>query len=96
MAKRKDNAMQNEYIERMVKNLPVLRAAIDITQMQLGEKVGVSRQTIVAIENRKSPLNWTLYLAMVCVFQQYEEPKKFLESFKIFDKGFIKRFQGGE
>lgn len=68
MKKRRDGARQDEFIARMIKNLPVLRASVDLTQEQLGAKLGVSRQTIVAIENGKSPLTWSLYLAMICVF----------------------------
>lgn len=89
MIRRRDGTMQEEYINRMVKNLPVLRTAIDMTQEQLGAKLGVSRQTIVAIENEKSPLTWSLYLAMVCVFQQYEKTQILLDSFKIFFSSFI-------
>lgn len=90
MTHRKEWAMQNEYIDRMTKNLPVLRASIDLTQEQLGAKLGVSRQTIVAIENVKSPLTWSLYLAIVCVFQQYEESQLLLKSFELFDSDFIR------
>lgn len=90
MVKRRDGTMQNEYIERMVKNLPVLRAVVDLTQAQFGEKLGVSRQTIVAIENGKSPLTWSLYLAMVCVFNQYVESKSLLEKLELFSADCIK------
>ena len=89
MKKRRDGAMQDEFISRMIKNLPVLRAAIDLTQEQLGTKLGVSRQTIVAIENGKSPLTWSLYLAMVCVFGLYEESRNLIEKLELFDADFI-------
>lgn len=85
MALRKGGSMQDEYIERMVKNLPVLRAAVGLTQEQLSVKLGVSRQTIVAIENKKSPLSWSLYLAIVCVFQQYEDSEVLLVNLNLFD-----------
>jgi len=82
--------MQNEYIDVLIKNLPVLRAATSMTQAQLAEKIGVSRQTIVSIETRKRPLPWSLYLAIICVFQQYEESEILLKSFKLFDAEFIR------
>lgn len=85
--------MQDEYIERMIKKLPVLRTAINLTQEQLGAKLGVSRQTIVAIENKKSPLTWSLYLAVVLLFQQYEESNILLKSFELFDKAFLQRMR---
>jgi len=81
--------MQDKYIDRMVKNLPVLRAAIGLTQEQLGAKIGVSRQTIVAIENEKSSLSWSLYLAMACVFGQYDETKVLLDKLDLFSAEFV-------
>ena len=81
--------MQDEFISQMVKNLPVLRVAIGLTQEQLGTKLGVSRQTIVAIENQKSPLTWSLYLAMVCVFSQYDETKVLLDKLDLFFTEFV-------
>jgi Predicted transcriptional regulators len=76
--------MQDEYIGRMIKNLPVLRASVGFTQEQLGLKLGVSRQTIVAIENEKSSLTWSMYLAMVCIFEKYEESNELLEKLNLF------------
>lgn len=81
--------MQDEFIARMIKNLPVLRAAVDLTQKQLGAKLGVSRQTIVAIENGKSPLTWSLYLAMVCVFEKYKESKELMEKLDLVSEKYI-------
>jgi len=82
--------MQNRYIDSMVENMPVLRATVKMTQATLANKVGISRQSIVYIETGKRPMTWSLYLAMCCVFEQYEASKKLLESFELFDKDFIK------
>lgn len=90
MVQRKGGTMQEEYIEKMVKNLPVLRAAAGLTQVQLSAKLGVSRQTIVAIENGKTPLTWSSYLAIVCVFTQYEETKELLDKVDLFSSEYIK------
>ena len=83
------NAMKDEYIQKMIKNRPVLRASIGLTQRQLGKKVGVSRQTIVAIENKKHSLSWSLYLSIICVFFQYEETKLLLDNLEVFSDELI-------
>lgn len=44
---------REECINKMVENLPLLRMANSLTQEQLAEKVGVSRQTIIAIEKKR-------------------------------------------
>ena len=90
MDQREVSAMKKDYIELMVKNLPILRTAAGLTQAQLGKKLGMSRQTIVAIENDKRPLPWSLYLAMVLVFIQNDDSKRLLESFELYDSEFIK------
>ncbi len=86
---KRDAAMQTEYISRMIKNLPVLRASIGFTQEQLGAKLGVRRQTIVAIENEKKPLTWSMYLAMVCIFERYKESNDLMEKLDLFGANLI-------
>ena len=80
---------QYECMDKLIKNLPVLRATINMTQAQLAEKVGVSRQTIVAIETRKRLMSLTLYLAIVCVFQNHDDSKKMIGNLSLFDESLI-------
>lgn len=47
---------------KMENEIKVFRARFDLTQEQLAEKVGVTRQTIIAIERNKYP-NMSLLLA---------------------------------
>ena len=93
MERRELMDMQKKYMDIMIKNMPVLRAAMNITQEELAKKVGVSRQTIVSIETRKRPMSWSLYLAMICVFEHHEDSKKLLESLELFDEQFIKEIK---
>lgn len=72
-------------IFKMVDNLPLLRAAISMTQEQLAEQVGVSRQTIIAVEKKKRNLSWTLYLALIAVFITNDKTKELIDSLQIFD-----------
>ena len=82
--------IQEKYVNAMAHNLPILRVATNMTQAELAEKVGVSRQTIVALETKKRPIPWSLYLAFVCVFDQYDSSRKICESFELFDSEFVK------
>lgn len=89
MKRREKIAMQDEHIDILIKNLPVLRVATQMTQAQLADRVGVSRQTIVAIETRKRPMPWTLYLAIMFVFMRCKGSKTLLEKLDLFDDEFI-------
>ena len=91
MKKKETVVMQNEYIDALTKNLHILRTATNMTQVRLANKIGVSRQTIVAIETRKRPMPWSLYLAMVLVFENNEDSHRLLINFKLFDEEFLKQ-----
>jgi len=53
----------------MKNKLRVYRAMHDLTQEQLADQVGVSRQTIVAIENNKYPPSLGLAFKMARLFE---------------------------
>lgn len=59
---------QELLIEHMVNRLPALRKKYKISQTELGEKIGLSRQTISAIERKTTPLTWTTMLAILMFF----------------------------
>lgn len=54
--------------EKLTKELPVLRKMCNLTQKNLGDLVGVSRQTITNIESGKCEMKWTLFLALILLF----------------------------
>lgn len=84
---------QEEYIEKMVKHLPVLRTSIRITQKDLAKKIGVTRQSMMLIETRRRPLQWSTYLALVFVFQQFDDTKMLLDSLEIYDVEILKQLK---
>lgn len=57
-----------QYIEKMTNNLPTLRAKLRLSQAELGELIGVTRQQIVAIENHKRKMSWSIFLSLVLFF----------------------------
>lgn len=44
---------KEKYIERLIEKLPVLRVKIGLSQAELGDIVGLSRQTYSSIETKK-------------------------------------------
>ena len=45
-------------INNLTENLPVFRAKMGLSQAALANLVGISRQTLVAIERRKRKMSW--------------------------------------
>ena len=59
---------EQEKINRMQKNLSVIRNVARWTTERLGEEIGVSRQTITSLEHNRTTMTKTQYLALRAVF----------------------------
>lgn len=78
------NEIQKEkLIVNLTANLPILRAKANFTQAKLAEIIGISRQTLVAIENNKRQMSWSTFLSCLLVFQNNPETKQLLNFYDI-------------
>lgn len=59
-------------------SLPDFRKKYGVTQTELGQYIGVSRQTISSIERGTVPLAWSTFLAMMLFFS-INDPEVFRE-----------------
>ena len=57
----------------MAVNLPALRAKLGLSQDDLADRLGFSRQTISAIENGKREMQWSTFSAMALFFARDKE-----------------------
>jgi DNA-binding XRE family transcriptional regulator len=64
------NEVKNDLIDKLVNNLPTLRTKMNISQSQLAYAIGIGRQTLIAIENRKGKMRWDTFLALILVFSK--------------------------
>lgn len=80
MGKEKDIDNRKALIARLTYDLPVLRARLGISQEELAEKIGMSRQSYNAIEKGKREMSWMTFMALVAVFQNNEETAKMLSN----------------
>lgn len=74
---------KQELIDRMVDNLPALRASCGLSQMQLAERIGMHRQVMVFIETRNRVLKWRVYLAILFVFLQYKQSADLIKNLEL-------------
>lgn len=59
---------KQRIIEEFIEELPKMRKRMGISQTDLGEKVGLSRQTISLAERKQIALTWNNYLAIMMFF----------------------------
>lgn len=69
---------------RLTENLPILRMKLSLSQAQLAELLGVSRQTIVNTESGKRKITWSMFITLVLLFYRNEQTKTILTAFNIY------------
>lgn len=85
------NSMQNsldreKYAALMSQNLQILRLKADLSQEDLANLLGVTRQTISAIETGQRTMSWTAFLALFLLFLNNKETKQLMIALGIYTK----------
>lgn len=62
--------VNNKQIENMQYNLQYFRQYFGITMEELGDMIGVTRQTISSIESGKKKMSKTVCLAILYIFEK--------------------------
>lgn len=76
---------KEELIQTLTGKLPILRAAIGISQGKIAEYIGISRQTYCALEIGKRQMSWNMFLSLFLFFISNLETNNLLK----IKKGFI-------
>lgn len=78
-----NEVQKDKVIENLTLNLPTLRTKANLTQAKLSEMIGISRQTLVAIETEKRKMSWNTFLSCLLVFQKNPETNQLLRIYSI-------------
>lgn len=76
---------RTEVIQIMTAALPVLRASIGISQGEIADFIGISRQTYCALEQGKRAMGWNIFLSLFLFFISNNETNNLMKT----KKGFI-------
>ena len=74
-----DEVYKEELINILTSKLKMLRAEIGISQKELATRLGVSRQTYGAIENKEQKMTWSNFLALLLLFRSNEKAVKVID-----------------
>ena len=64
--------------------LQELRKQKGMTQEELADRLNISRHTVIGIESKNRVMPWTTFLAIVFLFERFEETKLLLHVLKIY------------
>ena len=79
----KNKELLGRCIEILTKELPVLRKMTGLTQKDLANILGVSRQTITNIESGAGRMKWSLFLAIMFIFDLDYNTSEYLKTIDI-------------
>ena len=72
------DAKKTLCIIQLTNDLPILRARLGLSQEEIAECVGMSRQTYNALENKTRNMSWSTCMALIAFFASNEPTKKML------------------
>lgn len=67
-------------IVQLTNELPVLRARLELSQQEIANRIGISRQTYNAIECQRRPMTWNTCVSLITLFAGHSQTKKMLRS----------------
>ena len=76
--------LKSTYINRMSDNLTLLRTSINLTQERLAELIGLSRFTLIAIENKQRKMTWNTFLSFMLIFKENEKSRMLMIALEIY------------
>jgi DNA-binding XRE family transcriptional regulator len=83
---------KRELCKLMASNLSVLREKAKIKQDELADRLGISRQTISAIENDKREMQWSTFSVLLMFFANDDETRRIMVAMEIINEAVEKIF----
>lgn len=77
-------AEKNEFIEKLSNELIFLRTKAGVSQEDLAEIIGVSRQTYGSFERKTRTMTWNTYLSLILFFDNNHKTHNLLRSTGVF------------
>lgn len=87
---------KEQFISTLTPNLTTLRTRAGISQEELANLLGISRQTYSAIERRKQKMSWSTYLSLVLFFDHNQNTHKMMRMMSLFPMELITCFNDGQ
>lgn len=86
---------KDSFIAALTPNLTVLRTKAEVSQEELANLIGISRQTYSSVERKVRRMAWSTYLSLVLFFDHNQKTHKMIRQLSIFPQELIIRFNDG-
>lgn len=87
---------KDKFIDALTPELALLRAKAEISQEEIANLVGISRQTYGSIERKVRKMSWNTYLSLILFYDYNKKTHKMIRNISAFPHELIKRFNDGE
>ena len=87
-------AEKDALVGKLIEELPVLRTKMGISQDELANMVGITRQTYSQLETKKRKMSGSIFLSLILIFDYCEQTHKFIHSMGLFTKKLTKKSGG--
>ncbi|MBQ9082407.1 MAG: helix-turn-helix domain-containing protein [Clostridia bacterium] len=67
-------------IQQLTEELPVLRARLGLSQEEVAERIGMTRQSYNAIESGRRPMLWSTCISLVTLFACHRKTRAMMEA----------------
>lgn len=81
-----ERSYKHTCIELLTENLSPLRAKASITQAEIANLIGISRQTYYAIETGQREMSWNTYLSLLLFFDTNNATRSMLRDLNIYPR----------
>ena len=84
------NSIENKTLNKenllkiMTDNLPALRAKLGLSQDEVSNIIGISRQTYCAIETQKRKMSWSNFISLLFLFWYNEKTQVLVSAIDVF------------
>ena len=86
------DAEKDSFIATLTPHLAILRTQAEVSQEELANLIGVSRQTYSAIERKIRKMSWNTYLSLVLFYDHNQKTHQLLRHLSLFPTELVVRF----
>lgn len=86
---------KNRFIAALTPHLTILRTKAEISQEEIANLIGVSRQTYGAIERKIRTMSWNTYLSLVLFYDHNQKTHQLMRQLSLFPTELVTRFNEG-